>query len=107
MVVTLDGATAAAAETLNPGLRRPPLVDMSAAVPWCEAFGAPLQKLLRAHGVGGARLPALRQAALVARMLELQTPAGPYAGRPLFEHILITMAPPDALAAEGYSDGPH
>ena len=38
LVIALDGATAAAAVKLNPGLRRPPLVALSAAVPWTESI---------------------------------------------------------------------
>ena len=68
LVIALDTKTAAAAERLNPGICRPPLVDLSAAVRWSQSFGAPLEALLRAHGVCGptGSLPALRQAALVA-----------------------------------------
>ena len=109
MVVALDGAAAAAAEQLNPRLRRPPLVDLSAAVGWTEAFGAPLEEMVRARGAPGpARcLPPLRQAAFVAHLLELQAPAGPHEGRPVLEHVLLAMTPPEALTTEGPRDACH
>ena len=109
MVIALDAACAAAAVTLNPGLRRPPLVDLSAAVPWVEVFGAPLDELLRAHGAGGpaACLSPLRQSALMARLLERTVPAGPHAGGPVLECVLFGMTPPDALATQAPCDGTH
>ena len=110
LIIALDGATAAVAERLNPGVRRPPLVELSAAVP-SDAFGVPFEALLGAYDVCGpvGSLPALRQAALLGRLLELQAPAGPHRGRPLLEHVLFSVAPPDALApeAEGSSDAQH
>ena len=108
MVVALDGASAAAAEQLNPDLRRPPLVDLSTAVDWAEAFGAPLEALVRARGAPepAGCLPPLRQAAFVARLLELHAPHGPRQGRPVYEHVLCNLAPPpEVLATEGSCDG--
>ena len=110
MIVALDGASAAAAEQLNPGIRRPPLVDLSTAVDWAEAFGAPLEALVRARvAPEPARcLPPLRQAALVARLLELHAPHGPRQGRHVLEHVLCNLAPPpEVLATEGSRDAPH
>ena len=102
MIVALDATCAAAAERLNPGLRRPPLVDLSASVPWCDTFGAPLDALLRAHGAGGppANLSPLRQSALVAVLLELTVPAGPHEGCPVLAQVLFSMTSPHAGATE-------
>lgn len=109
MVVAFDGAVAAAAEALVPGLRRPPLVDLTSAVDWTEAFGAPLEEFIRARGAPepAGCLPPLRQAALVARLLELEAPAGPHRGRPVFEHVLLSVAPPEAAATEDCCDACH
>lgn len=109
MVIAVDGVSATAAERLNPGLGRPPLVELSAAVRWRDAFGAPLDELLRTHGAGGplASLSPLRQAALGAGLLELRAPAGPRQGCPVLDHILLGMTPPDALTTDGPCDAPH
>ena len=109
MVVAFDDAAAAAAERLNPDLRRPPLVDLSAAVCWADAFGAPPEALLRERGARGpvASLSPLRQSALVARLLELTAPAGPHEGRPVLEHVLFSLTPPDAGATREPGDAAH
>ena len=109
MLIAVDATCAAAAERLTPGLRRPPLVDLSAAVPWCDVFGAPLEKLLREPGAGGppACLSPLRQSARVARLLGLTVPTGPHEGGLVLEHVLFSLTPPDAGATQAPGDATH
>ena len=109
LVVALDGVSAGAAAELNPALRRPPLVDLGAAVPWAAAFGAPLEELVRAHvpGVDGGSLPALRQCAVAARLLETPAPAGPHEGATALEHVLFGFSVPGALSTQPPGDAPH
>ena len=109
LVVAFDGVSAAAAAELNPTLRRPPLVDLGAAVPWAPAFGAPLEELVRAHvpGVDVGCGSALRQCAVAARLLELPAPAGPHPGATALEHILFGLSVPGAVTTEPPCDAPH
>ena len=109
LVVALDGVSAAAAAELNPTLRRPPLVDLGAAVPWAETFGAPFEELVRAHGRGvdGGSVSALRQCAIAARLLELPAPAGRHEGATALEHVLFGISVPGAGTSEPPGDAPH
>lgn len=99
MVIALDAAAADAASQLCPSLRRPPLVDLSAAVPW-DWFGAPLDELLRANAPDGeVRFSsALRQCACVARLLEVPALEGEYLGTDVFNHVLLRAIVPAAAA---------
>ena len=93
----------------------PPLVDLAAQVPWADAFGAPLLPLepfLHAHGLDGAvgcadacLGSALRQCALLARLLELRATAGSRDGCTAFEHFLFGYAETAALSIQEPSNG--
>ena len=93
----------------------PPLVDLAAQVPWADAFGAPLLPLeafLHAHGFDGAVGcadacfgSALRQCALIARLLELRATAGSRDGCTAFEHFLFGYAETAALSIQEPSNG--
>ena len=102
VVVALDHSSIVSAVRLCPAPALPVLFDLHAQVPWAAAFGAPLLPLagfLRAHGLRGAtgsadacRASALRQCALIARVLELRATAGPYEGCSALEHFLFEYA---------------
>ena len=103
LVIALDAASVRVASDLCPLLRSTALVDLGAEFPWSQAYGAdllPLAPFLRAHAldvdVGLAeafRGSALRQCALVARLLALRATTGPDTGRTLFELLLLAHAP--------------
>ena len=111
LVVALSGLGAALAAELFPSVASPPsfgrprVVDLEEAIPWAGAFGRPLSPLgdfLRAEGLEGVvgseqafHQSALRQAALVVRLLELA------AGCNLFERWLVAGRRP---AADDSSD---
>ena len=102
LVIGLDEAAVRVAVDLCPPLRPPALVDLGAELPWRQAYGTPLRPLapfLRAHAldvdVGLAeafRGSALRQCALIARLLALRATTGPGTGRSVFELLLLTRA---------------
>ena len=113
LVLGLDEAAVGVAAELCPGARPPALVSLSAELPWRDAYGSPLLPLtsfLRAHAVdvhvgaaGGAIAPsALRQCALVARLLVLPATTGRDAGRTAFELLLLAHA---ARFAESFREG--
>ena len=84
-------------------------------MPWADAFGAPLLPLeafLHAHGLDGAvgcadacLGSALRQCALLARLLELRASAGPRDGCTAFEHFLFGYAETAGLSIQEPSNG--
>ena len=102
VVVALHRPSVVATTRLCPSVPLPGLIDLAAQVPWADAFGAPLLPLeafLHAHDLGGAVGSAdacfgsaLRQCALIARLLELRASAGPHEGCTAFEHFLFGNA---------------
>ena len=102
VVIALHRRSVAVTTLLCPSAPPPGLVDLAAQVPWSAGFGAPLLPLeafLHAHGLDGAVGSAdacfgsaLRQCALLARLLELRASAGPRDGCTAFEHFLFGNA---------------
>ena len=102
LVLALDAPAVRVASELCPTLGVPALVNLGAELPWRQAYGNPLLPLapfLRAHApdvdVGLAeafRGSALRQCALVARLLALPATTGPDSGRTVFELLLLAHA---------------
>ena len=102
LVIALDAPAVRVASDLCPTLRPPALVDLGAEFPWRPAYGTdlvPLAPFLRAHAldvdVGLAeafRGSALRQCALVARLLALRATAGRDTGRTAFDVLLLAHA---------------
>ena len=102
LVIALDAVSVRVASDLCPPLRPTALVGLGAELPWRQAYGTPLRPLapfLRAHaldvGVGLAeafRGSALRQCALLARLLALRATTGPDTGRTAFELLLLAHA---------------
>ena len=117
VVVALDRLCVVVTARLCPSLPLPPLVDLNAQVPWVDAFGAPLLPLdefLRVQGLDGVLGPAdaclgsaLRQCAVVARLLELPAPAGPRDGCTVFEHFLFGYAASAGVSIRDSSDEAH
>ena len=102
LVICLDAPAVRVASDLCPSAKPPALVNLGAELPWRQAYGNPLLPLapfLRAHApdvdVGLAeafRGSALRQCALVARLLALPATTGPDSGRTVFELLLLAHA---------------
>ena len=102
LVVGLDVSTLRAAARLCADAQPPSLVSLGAEVPWQEAYGTPLLPLpdfLAAHlpGVeersrGTRRSSALRQCALIARLLDLPATTGRDVGLTAFELLLRAHA---------------
>ena len=115
LVIALDAPAARVASDLCPTLRPPALVSLGAELPWTQAYGTPLLPLppfLRAHApdvdVGLAealRGSALRQCALIARLLALRATTGPDTGRSVFELLLVAHAA--RFAESVFGDGVH
>ena len=111
LVIALDAVSVRVASHLCPNLRPPALVNVAAELPWRQAYGAdllPLAAFLRAHAldvdVGLAEAfhgSALRQCALVARLLALRATTGPNTGRTAFELLLVAHA---ARFAESFQE---
>ena len=102
LVIALDAPAARVASDLCPSAKPPALVNLRAELPWRQAYGTdllPLAQFLRAHAldvdVGLAeafRGSALRQCALIARLLALRATTGPDTGRSVFELFLVAHA---------------
>ena len=102
LVIALDAASVRVASVLCPSAKPPAVVNLGAELPWRQAYGAdlvPLAPFLRAHaldvdvGLAGAfRGSALRQCALIARLLALRATMGPDTGRTAFELLLLAHA---------------
>ena len=102
LVIALDRLCVAVTAHLCPSVTLPPPANLSADVPWSAAFDAPLLPLdvfLRAHALDGAvgtrdacRGSALRQCALLARLLALRATEGVDVGRTAFELLLRAHA---------------
>ena len=109
LVLVLDGVSAGVAERLCPTLRRPPLVDLSAAVPWAGAFGAPLQALLCANAPGAVVrfTSALHQCACVLRLLDVPALGGAHRGSTVFDHVLFGLVTSESVPAEALCGAPH
>ena len=110
-VIALDAPSVRVASELSPSAKPPALVNLGAELPWRQAYGAdllPLAPFLRAHALdvdvglaeafGGS---ALRQCALIARLLALPATTGPDAGRPAFELLLLAHAARFAESCRG------
>ena len=114
-VIGLDPACVAVIRHLFPSATQRPLADLSVDVPWRDAFGVallPLHAFLRAYGldyVVGTRAAcaasALRQCALVARLLELRATAANDGGRTAFELLLRSHARRFEPSFRGDCDG--
>ena len=101
-VIGLDETPLRFVRSLCPSAVPPALVSLSAEIPWQEAFGLPLlplESFLRAHGLDGVvgsadacRGSALRQCALIARLLELRATTGRDVGRTVFDLLLLAHA---------------
>ena len=112
LVIALDAASVRVAAEFCPSAKPPALVNLAAELPWRQAYGAellPLAPFLRAHaldvdvGLAGAfRGSALRQCALLARLLALPATTGPDAGRTAFELLLLAHA---ARFEESFREG--
>ena len=107
LVIALDGEAAGAVSELCPTLLRPPLVDLGAEIPW-DSFGGSLDHLVRPSPSGdGVRfVSALHQCAVVARLLELPALTGERVGASVFDHVLLDVVVPAALALREASGGP-
>ena len=115
VVVALHRRSVVATTLLCPSVPLPALVDLAADVPWSAGFGAPLLPLeafIRAHRLDGAVGSAdacfgsaLRQCALLARLLELRATAGPHDGCTAFEHFLFANAQSAGPSIQEPSDG--
>ena len=115
VVVALHRRSVVVTTLLCPSVPLPALVDLAAQVPWADAFGAPLLPLeafIRAHRLDGAVGSAdacfgsaLRQCALLARLLELRATAGPRDGCTAFEHFLFGNAQSAGPSIQEPSDG--
>lgn len=104
LVVVLDAASVRVASDLCPSAKPPALVSLADELAWRQAYGTPLLPLapfLRAHaldvdvglGLAGAfRGSALRQCALLARLLALPATSGRDVGRTAFELLLLAHA---------------
>ena len=102
LVIALDAPAVRVAADLCPTLRPPALVNLSAELPWRQAYGTPLRPLapfLRAHaldvdvGLADAfRGSALRQCAFVARLFALRATTGRDTGRTAFDILLLAHA---------------
>ena len=117
VIVALHRLSVGITVGLCPSVPLPPLVDLNAQVPWKD-FGAPLLPLdpfLHAQGLDGAVGSAdacfgsaLRQCALIARLLELRAIAGSdREGCSVFEHWLFAYAGTAGLSIEGACDEEH
>ena len=114
VLVVLHKLSAVVTVALCPLVPLPPRIDLDGQVPWTDAFGAPLLPLeafLHAHDLAGAVGSAddcfgsaLRQCALIARLLELRASAGPHEGCSVFEHWLFAYAGIASLSNEDASD---
>ena len=101
-VIALDECSLRVALDLSPSAKPPAFVNLGAELPWSQAYGAdlvPLAPFLRAHAldvdVGLAEAfgsSALRQCALLARLLALRATTGPDTGRTAFELLLQAHA---------------
>lgn len=107
LVIVLDGPAADAVLALCPTLLRPPLVDLGADIPW-DSFGGSLDHLVRRgpSGDGVQFVSALHQCAVVARLLELPALTGERAGVSVFDHVLLDVVVPAALALREASGAP-
>ena len=102
LVICLDAPAVRVASDLCPSAKPPALVNFAAELPWREAYGAdlvPLAPFLRAHALDvdvdlaeAFRGSALRQCALIARLLALRATSGRDVGRTAFELLLLTHA---------------
>ena len=102
LAIVLDAPAVRVAADLCPTLRPPALVNLGAELPWRQAYGAdlvPLAPFLRAHAldvdvglVEAFRGSALRQCALLARLLALPATSGRDVGRTAFELLLLAHA---------------
>ena len=102
LVIGLDEPSVRIAAQLCRDIPPAALVSLGDAVPWRDAYGTPLEPLapfLHATAlevvVGCADRcdsSALRQCALIARLLALPAESGPDAGRPAFEILLRAHA---------------
>ena len=97
-VIGLNEVSLRVVGNICPNAIQPALVSLSAEIPWQDGYGVPLLPLdpfLRAHAldeVGSAdacRGSALRQCALIARLLELRATTGRDAGRTAFDLLLL------------------
>ena len=114
-LIGLDPACVEVIRRLFPLATQRPLADLSADVPWRDAVGVallPLHAFPRAHGLDyavGTRAAcaasALRQCALVARLLELRPIAANDGGRTDFELLLRSHARRFEPSLRGDSDG--
>ena len=105
LMVALDCETAGFARQIWPSVLASPVVALTAAVPWSEAFGAPLfpidafaafcgfpDALGAETGREPARVSALRQAAFVARVLMLRSLEPRANSRSAFQLLLDAQA---------------
>ena len=102
LIIGLDASAVGFAGSLCADAQPPSLVDLSLEVSWPDAYGAPLLPLpdfLAAHLPGveavspGTRRPsALRQCAVLARLLDLPATTGRDAGLTAFELLLRAHA---------------
>ena len=102
LVIGLDHSSVRLAGSLCAGAQPPSLVSLRAEVGWQDAYGSPLLPLpaflathlpdVEAGSPGTGRPSALRQCALLARLLALPATTGRDRGRTAFELLLLAHA---------------